>query len=49
MDIGTREYRGKEVYDVHGACFERATWTYLATQPVNRELSELGHGVIEEG
>jgi len=35
------------VYEVHGACFERATWT-LATQPNDRQLNEWGHGVIVE-
>ena len=47
-DIGAREYEGKEVYDLHGARFERATWTHLATQAINRQLNEQGHGVIVE-
>ena len=46
--IWAREYQGKEVYEVHGARFEIATWTQLTTQPINRQLSELRHGVIEE-
>ena len=45
-DIETRKYEGKEVYDLHGARFERTTWSNLATQLIFRQLSELGHGVI---
>jgi hypothetical protein len=44
--ICAHEYEGKEVYEVHGARFERATWAHLVTQPIDRQLSELGYGVI---
>ena len=37
------------MYDiVHGARFERATWSHLPMQLVDMQLSELGHDVIVE-
>jgi len=42
--VGTGGYG----YDVHGARFERPTWSHLTMQLVDRQLSELGHGVIVE-
>jgi len=37
-DIGAREYQGKEAYEIHGARFETAMWSHLATQLVDRQL-----------
>lgn len=48
IDIDIREYEGKEVYQVHIACFERTRPSNVATQPLDRQLSQLGHGVIVE-